>query len=848
MSLVPQLQWIRQSPTFNTISDNYAMSIAVDALYNSYVTYWVTAGAVSGQSSSGSTDIVILKIDPVGNVVWVVQRPTFNTPSPESHPRVKIDSSGDLVIVYMTGGTVSGQTKTGATDVVVMKMDTYSELIWIKQQPLFNGTGNNYNPSHVIDSMNNIYVAYQTDGTVSGQTNCGLTDIVVFKMNALGHLLWIQQNPTFNTSNFDWGPSIAVDSVGQIYVAYETRGVISGQTNSGSSDIAIFKMDTNGLVLWTRQNTIFNTPLSDEYPSIIVDPNGNIYVSYITYGTVSGQTNTGSSDIVVMKIDSSGNVVWLRQNASFNTSGTDDQYVANLNVDQYGGIYVMYYTNGKASGQTNTGNTDIVIFHLDLNGDTLWVMQQPTFNTVAEEYGGTLTVDNIGNIYCSYFTFGTVSGQTRTGNVDIVVAKFLVSAEYHPSITYDPIADNIYYVYSTNLSSHPAQGGNDIVITKKRTTGATVWSKKSAVVNATNDNIKPVLVFNDKYLYLVYQTSGVVSGGVALFPYDIVVSKLDLDGNVLWITQQPSFNTTRNDEDATLDVDQYGDVYLAYQTYGRISGGYRMGFKDRTDLVVFKVNTNGQFVWSRQSPAFNTYWGSSNPNLKCDTTNSAIYIAYTCGGPIPGQNFSGYTDITIMKMNYNGQILTTTSGTPWVVQQPVFDTTLADDHAVLCIDHIGYVYLCYATTGALNGFSNTGMSDLVICKFKSNGQVVKITQNSIFNTIADDTHPSMCLRNGFLYIAYQTNGTVSGQTNVGRTDLVVMKVNAITLGVIWIRQGSQFNTSYDETNPSITVDTTGNCYISYETTGNMASQTYIGHSTVVVCRINNDGTFAWVRK
>ena len=52
----------------------------------------------------------------------------------------------------------------------------------------------------------------------------------------------------FNTNFNDQFPSTAVDSSGNVYVAYQTDGTVSGGTNSGNFDIVVFKLDTNLLI------------------------------------------------------------------------------------------------------------------------------------------------------------------------------------------------------------------------------------------------------------------------------------------------------------------------------------------------------------------------------------------------------------------------------------------------------------------------------------------------------------------------------------------------------------------------------------------------------------------------
>jgi hypothetical protein len=418
----PVVDWVIQQPSFNTIQDDFEPSIAVDSQGNSYVAYR-TRGDVSGQTASGLSDIAVMKIDTNSNVLWTIQQPTFNTPTSDFEPSIAVDSQGNSYIAYTTLGDVSGQTNSGLNDIAVMKLDTNSNVLWTIQQPTFNTTADDFEPSIAVDSQGNSYVAYTTGGDVSGQTNSGLRDIAIMKLDTNSNVLWTIQQPTFNTPEFDSEPSIAVDSQGNSYIAYSTEGDVSGQTASGSFDIAVMKLDTNSNVLWTKQQPTFNTPQFDFEPSIAVDSQGNSYIAYTTFGDVSGQTNSGLRDIAVMKLDTNSNVLWTKQQPTFNT--TADDFQPSIAVDSQGNSYVAYRTGGQVSGQTASGLSDIAIMKLDTNSNVLWTLQQPTFNTPETDIEPYIAVDSQGNSYIAYTTRGQVNGQTASGQNDIAVLKLI---------------------------------------------------------------------------------------------------------------------------------------------------------------------------------------------------------------------------------------------------------------------------------------------------------------------------------------------------------------------------------------------------------------------------------------
>jgi len=218
--------------------------------------------------------------------------------------------------MYTTTSVTSGQTYTSAKDIVICKLDTHTgDCLWVAQQPSFNsnGGGGLYH-NLVVDTDNNVCAIYATNGVVSGQTQTGTPDEVVFKLNGdTGQCLWVAQQPTFNANGINEYQQIILDKDGQIYVVNMAEGVVSGQTDSGHSEIVVFKLNKNtGQRIWVIQSPVFNTSsyedLYDAYSeynlqNMVIDSTGNVYFAYITYGIVSGQEGFAEgSDIVVCKL------------------------------------------------------------------------------------------------------------------------------------------------------------------------------------------------------------------------------------------------------------------------------------------------------------------------------------------------------------------------------------------------------------------------------------------------------------------------------------------------------------------------------------------------------------------
>jgi hypothetical protein len=404
MSLI--FEWIRQLPSIlNDFTYVPRPVIGVDNMGNSYVAYVTIEPSVTdqGQSNVGRIDICVVKFDSDGGIVWYRQQPSFDTTIDDTEPAISVDPSGNVYIAYSTGGVTSGQppTPTTLTDIVVFKLNSNGDTVWVRQNSDFNTAGQDTAPSISTDSVGNVYVAYYATDPTFPPTNYDF--IVLFKLDTDGNFLWVKNN-IFNTLGGNYFPSIDVDQSGNCYVAYFCDGSpASGESTVGLFDIIIFKTDTNGNVIWIRQRPSFNTSNYDYQPSLVVADNGTSYIAYHTLGgTVSGQTNTGGNDIVVFKLDSDGNSVWTKQNPSFNTIDSDS--FASIGIDTLGYIYVTYSTSGVISGQTLTGTTDIVVFQLDKDGNTITTIQQPSMNTPDNNLYPSIAIDPQGNCLVAYYS------------------------------------------------------------------------------------------------------------------------------------------------------------------------------------------------------------------------------------------------------------------------------------------------------------------------------------------------------------------------------------------------------------------------------------------------------------
>jgi hypothetical protein len=261
----------------------------------------VTYGGLDGNSNEDNADLFVVKYSSSGTKQWTKQ---LGTGEYDEARGVATDSSGNVYLVGGTKGRLNGISNSGRTDVFVIKFNSSGTRQWTKplgtaQNDLANGVS--------IDSSGNFYVAGVTYKDLDGNTSAGSADLFVAKYNSSGTKQWTKQ---LGTSGRDHARGVATDSSGNVFVAGDTYGGLDGNTNAGYNDLFVVKYNSSGTKQWTKQLGTSSTDLAN---GVATDSSGNVYVVGYTYGELDGNTNTGASDIFVVKYNSSGTKQWTKQ-------------------------------------------------------------------------------------------------------------------------------------------------------------------------------------------------------------------------------------------------------------------------------------------------------------------------------------------------------------------------------------------------------------------------------------------------------------------------------------------------------------------------------------------------------
>nr|NCR19845.1 hypothetical protein [Microcystis aeruginosa LL13-03] len=365
---------------------------------------------------------------------------------------------------------------------------------------------------------------------------------------------------------------------------------------------------------------------------------------------------------------------------------------------------------------------------------------------------------------------------------------------------------NIYVTGYTNgsLPGNTNFGNNDFFVAKYDVYGNRLWVKQFG--SAYSDYATGISSESSGNTYV----SGRTEGGE-----DAFVAKYNANGNSLWMAQ---FGTSGYDSATGVSSDGSGNVYVSGYTDGSFPSYTNLG---SYDAFVAKYDTSGNPVWVKQ---FSTSSHDYAEGISSDS-NGNVYVSGKTFGSFLGYTNLGLYDAFVAKYDGNGNQL-------WLRQ---FGTSGDDEITGISSDSSDNVYVTGSTKGGLPGYSNLGSYDAFVAKYDGNGNQLWLRQ---FGTSGNDeiTGISRDIDNN-VYVTGYTTGSLPGNINAGGSDAFVAKYNANgTLN--WVRQ---FGTSAADSANGIRIDSSGNVYVTGDTSGGLPGNSNSGGSDAFVVGFDSDG-------
>jgi uncharacterized delta-60 repeat protein len=350
-------------------SSNIPAGSALDGASNLYV-------AGSTYLQWGASDILLMKYDPNGNRLWLAR---YDTPDhANDHARLlAVDERG---YAYVVGTSRSSD----RVDLLLLRYDPNGNLLWARRE----GDAGRYPSDMAQDRWGNLYVIAEAGGTwlskyspmgerlwtlplpgwgrkltVDREGNIyvagheGNNRYLLSKYSPAGQLIWQSARPV---------TEIATPHVGAL--ALDGQGYLAVAMKAGWEAVTL-KYTLEGNLVWERRYR--GLPGSENYPSAMAfDQAGNLYLTI--YSLVQVGNTPPYADWYTLKYTPDGREAWA---ISFDGELEYDQdSPADLLVDRTGNVYVV----GSAylfPGDSRYASKDIVLIKYrqtppgDVDGD-----------------------------------------------------------------------------------------------------------------------------------------------------------------------------------------------------------------------------------------------------------------------------------------------------------------------------------------------------------------------------------------------------------------------------------------------------------------------------------------------
>lgn len=350
-------------------------------------------------------------------------------------------------------------------------------LVWA--QPL-NGTSNQTVTDIAIDAFGNYIVIGNFEGVMDLDpsansvqvTSAGQNDVFIAKYNPDGFFMWEYH---FGNTEQDFAWDLAVDVLGNIYVAGEVRGAIDFDNNSETPETTntgtggygfLLKLSSGGGFVWNKQweGTGGNI---NKIKQIALDSTGNI--------VVAGETQNGNLDldpgaplvevdgnhrIFYEKLTASGNLVWAKTLVGYSTY---DAIITELKLDPFNNIFINGYFQSILDFDPGAGTTEFngngpadgFIAKYNSTGDFVWV--KTVFNSSGAVYFNDMDIDGNGNlIITGSYTY------TTDFNPDAIEVYELSTSGFLPRAFLLKLNANGIFDWVLDLTSQVESTGNQV--------------------------------------------------------------------------------------------------------------------------------------------------------------------------------------------------------------------------------------------------------------------------------------------------------------------------------------------------------------------------------------------------
>jgi len=285
--------WEWEVPIHPGDKDSEVKAITTDSLGNIYV-----AGIVDTEQHD--VDYLILKISPTGTLLWERR---YNGPGNDVDRArsIAVDTQGN---VYITGdadnGKGKGTQRLKGLDIVTLKYDTNGNLLW-KQTYNGEADGEDDAVKLLLGKQGEVYVVGNSwQGAAKDQGN--EMDVVFIKYSSDGKRQWVRTYEDADTHlrGNEIAKDAAIDNDGNINIVGGGPRLTAGKS---TVDALILKYDTHGTRLKYRYFQGLDSSGNDAATHIVTNGNGDCLVAGYFYNGDWKQGSQGQNVWAILMND-----------------------------------------------------------------------------------------------------------------------------------------------------------------------------------------------------------------------------------------------------------------------------------------------------------------------------------------------------------------------------------------------------------------------------------------------------------------------------------------------------------------------------------------------------------------
>ncbi len=250
---------------------------------------------------------------------------------------------GNGVVQTSDGGYVVVGSKVGASgfyDVYLFKTDESRNIIW---ERTFGGSKRDVGLAMEPTPDGGFIIVGNTESAGAGGR-----DVYLIRTNAEGSVMWEQ---TIGDAGDDQGNAVALSPDGGFVVAGVAH---SATTDNLREDILLAKTDANGNLVWKKRINSTGQGQDGAYCIQATSDGGYLIGGYYNlYGSPMGISG-------LIKIDGEGNIVWERHDITYLF------HINSIDKTSDGGFVLAGVSN------VSTSNADIVLLKINATGEIAW--------------------------------------------------------------------------------------------------------------------------------------------------------------------------------------------------------------------------------------------------------------------------------------------------------------------------------------------------------------------------------------------------------------------------------------------------------------------------------------------